>query len=223
MEDKIIEKYYSDKDNCFHIMRRKCGSGFSVSEYDECFDDFDKFYRALNGDLSGANLLGYDFSNYDPKQYNLSNCKISSKTMAKLGKYNSKLYNSIKNVDSVVEETRVSYDLVQERMLQPQECHFSYKDENVAICYISDLHIPYKIMKNYNYSLNSDELDTYIRSKVISLRETIPHCSYLPKIIIVGDVSSSFSLFKKFFKIYRDEIFDEETFFVLAVYEENEL
>lgn len=216
MVTKIIYKFYSSDDKCFHIIKTY---GSFLDKIDEKYDDFKKFYEAAEEDLTDANLLGYDFDDYNPNEFNLANAKISSKTMVKLGIYNNKLFNSIKNLNSIEENAKDSCDFSQSRILPPLDYRFSTSDEEVVICYISDIHILHKIKKNFNLYINDYELDNYIRKKVCSLKDSIPPLAFDSKVLIVGDVSASFELFKRFFKIYREIIPFKNTFFVIGNHE----
>ncbi len=90
-----------------------------------------------------------------------------------------------------------------------------FSDKEYAfILYISDLHIDYKVSKKKNKAKD------YLRNRIIRLKNTIPQNPMTEKyILIVGDVSFDFELFKLFFTIYREEIMFEKTFFVMGNHE----
>ena len=81
----IIKKYYSLADSLFHVV--KAYPPYNFGEKDTTFNNFDKFYEAVNRDLTNADLLHYDFKKEDIQKYNFNGAKLSSETQIKLGVY----------------------------------------------------------------------------------------------------------------------------------------
>ena len=184
----IIHKYYSKEDGLFHVIKER---KYTLERTEETFDSFDKFYNALDKDLSGANLLDYDFKDIDIKKYNLSKAKISSSTMKKLGTYDDKLFKLITaNNQLLAIKPSASLDLVPCRGLGK----FIPDDDDLIVCYISDLHLNHKLIKKFQNSVNKFELNEYLRSVVRQLKKSIPDFTYNCKILFVGDISLNYFL-----------------------------
>ena len=215
----IIEKYYSAEDKLFHIIKKKADS--YDSEYvDETFTSFDLFYKATKKDLSNADLLDYDFANENLKKYNFSQAKISSQIMLKLGVYDKKIERVLKkDADYLSALLVTSQDLVPcrnngEISVMSEE----FDKDDLFILYISDLHINHKLIKKFISEVNEYELTRYLEEIILKMKNTIPQFALNKKILIVGDISFNFLVFKKFFVIYKKHIFSE-TFVVLGNHE----
>ena len=98
----FIEKRFDNQKKIFFITLDVLYNELSDNTFD-CkytlelnFDDFDRFYYFLDGNLSGANLLDFDFSNIDLTNYNIDGAIIKSEILIKQGLYNDTYYNSLK-------------------------------------------------------------------------------------------------------------------------------
>ena len=152
MNDLIKEKYYSKEDQLFHIIKI---DQLTYMSFDKTYDTLEKFYEALGNQLNNANLIDYDFSDDELKKYDLSKAKISSTTMKRLGKYNSRLYKKIsKDEQALSLIPSASLDLVPSRKLN----NIFWDKSEFLLCYISDLHLNHKIVSDYKESINKYEL-----------------------------------------------------------------
>lgn len=200
MDFNIIDKYYLKEDKLFHIIREK---KYTFEREEKTYAMFDKFYKALDKNLLDADLLDYDFQGVDLSKYDLTKARISSEIMIKLGIYNNTLFKSITKdsyLANIIPST--SLDLVPSR-------HFnfeSYEENNIVLCYISDLHLNHKILKKFKNSVNKFELDSYFKEVARNLKNSLPTFSYNYSIVFVGDISYNFEVFKLFFEFYRKEI-----------------
>mgnify|MGYP004685990369 CR=1 FL=1 len=213
MNFHIINKYYSKEDNLFHIIKEK---KYTFEREEKTYALFDKFYKALDKDLVNADLLDYDFYGVDLSKYDLTKARISSGIMIKLGVYNNTLFESITK-DSYLASITPSASLE----LVPSRCfNFElFEENNVVLCYISDLHLNHKIINKFKNSVNKFELDSYFKKVVEKLKNSLPTYAYNYSIVFVGDVSYNFDIFKLFFKFYRKEIPYKKTFVVLGNHE----
>lgn len=213
MDFNIIDKYYSKEDKLFHIIREK---KYTFEREEKTYAMFDKFYKALDKNLLDADLLDYDFQGVDLSKYDLTKARISSEIMIKLGIYNNTLFKSITKdsyLANIIPST--SLDLVPSR-------HFnfeSYEENNIVLCYISDLHLNHKILKKFKNSVNKFELDSYFKEVARNLKNSLPTFSYNYSIVFVGDISYNFEVFKLFFEFYRKEIPFKKTFVILGNHE----
>lgn len=219
MKYEIIDKYYSAEDKLFHIIKKKTNT-YNGEYIDETFISFDSFYKATKKDLSNADLLDYDSETENLKKYNFAHAKISSQTMLKLGVYDGKIERVLKkDKDCLSALPMISQDLVPcrnngEISVMSEECD---KDD-LFILYISDLHINHKLIKKFTSEVNEYELTKYLEEIILKLKNTIPQFTFNEQILIVGDISFNFLVFKKFFAIYRKHI-SSKTFVVLGNHE----
>ena len=220
MKYEIKKKYYSAKDGLFHIIKEK-GSFLNYEQIDEKFTSFDAFYEATNRDLSNADLLYYNFETENLEKYNFSRAKISSQIMLKLGVYKKTVERIVKkDTDYLSALPMVSQDLVPCRNTELSLTNEEYDGTDILILYISDLHINHKLKKKFTSEVNEYELEKYLEEIVLKLSNTVPRLKHdqNKKILIVGDVSFDFYIFKKFFKIYKNYI-RHQTFVVLGNHE----
>lgn len=210
--DKIEKKYYSEEDQKFHIITRKRYSRYTDDNVHDCFQDF---YQALDGDLDKACLLGYDFDDFDPTKCNLAKAKISAKTMQKIGTYSDKTFQQIRKNAEYAQMVRASS---QQELVVVEQRMPEYAIDDLIICYISDLHLDYKLLDRYKDGINQDELKTYLRETVLRLKESIPRYSYYQDILIIGDVAYNPFVYKMFFKFYCEEIYNR-TYVILGNHE----
>ena len=211
MAYEILKKYYSKSDNLFHIIKRK---DWYYEPEDCTFESFDTFYKALKKDLSNANLLEYDFENVDLSKYNLSNAKLSSQAMIKLGTYTNKYFKILKADEPLSKITpSESKELVPFRQLELY--NKSSEDDDLTICYISDLHLNHKLINKFKEYVNLDEIVECFKDIIKSLKASVPEYQFNRKIIFIGDISFNYKFFKLFFKIYRQYI-PWKTFVILG-------
>lgn len=211
MAYEILKKYYSKSDNLFHIIKRK---DWYYEPEDCTFESFDTFYKALKKDLSNANLLEYDFENVDLSKYNLSNAKLSSRAMIKLGTYTNKYFKILKADEPLSKITpSESKELVPFRQLELY--NKSSEDDDLTICYISDLHLNHKLINKFKEYVNLDEIVECFKDIIKSLKASVPEYQFNRKIIFIGDISFNYKFFKLFFKIYRQYI-PWKTFVILG-------
>lgn len=218
MAFKIIKKYFDKEDNLFHIIKKHIKTR---KEIEVTYESFDKFYKATHKDLTDADLFNCDFENINIEKVDFKNAKISSKTMIKANIYSNKIEKMIKAKDDLLSKTpsksmelvpsRQTYDIV----LVPEE----YDEEDAVILYISDIHINHKLHKKFDSYVNQFELDKYLEDILIKIKETMPYRYYNRNVIIVGDLSFDFKVFKYFFKKYREIMPYVKTFFVLGNHE----
>lgn len=219
MKSKIIKKLYNKEDKLFHIIKTN-PKGVWHPNIDKTYDNFDAFYKALKKDLKNADLLYYDFNDCDALKYDLSKAMISSQTMLKIGKYDKKFERLInKDNDLISVDTEKTLDIVECRK-NIDISQVIENDEDIAVCYISDLHINHKIVKNFPNSVNKYELKEYLKSLVLKIKDSIPISFAFKRvfIVLVGDFSLNFEIFKLFFQIYKEHI-GEKTFYILGNHE----
>lgn len=213
MDFRIIDKYYSKKDNLFHVVRE---TKYTFEREEKTYALFDQFYKALDKNLTNADLLDYDFQGIDLSKYDLTKARISSEIMIKLGIYNNNLFKIITKDSKLANITpSTSLDLAPSRLFNLE----SFEENNVVLCYISDLHLNHKIMNKFKNSVNKFELDSYFKKIVGKLKNSLPTFTSNYSVVFVGDISYNFEIFKLFFKSYRREMPNQKTFVVLGNHE----
>ena len=166
MESKILKKYYSKEDNLFHVVKNN-PKGYFYPDIEETYNNFDNFYKAIKKDLKNADLLYYNFDDCNPLTYDLSKAIISSETMKKIGNYDNK-FEKLIHEDKDFKILNPTMDIVESRHSLDLSQSIE-NDEDVAICYISDLHINHKLIKQFPNSVNKQELKQYLTSLVLKI------------------------------------------------------
>lgn len=157
---------------------------------------FEKFYRYVDGDLSGANLLGFDFKGIDLSKYNTAGAIIPSEILSKYGLYNNSYYNQqIKPLPPALPEPTLPPSAA--ALLPRKEDLVPLNISNFPIYYITDVHLDQKIQKKFPLMAIEAEVIAYIQSIVSDMLDPVQDCYYL---LVGGDVSSSFSISTEFYK-----------------------
>ena len=204
----IIDKYFSTKDNLFHINFGNQG--------ESVFNSFDEFYVALGKNLRGVKLYNYNFEGVDIKKYDLSKAKLSSDMMIKLGIYKDDLF---KKITKDKELSNITHSVVSDLVPSRRYSIDDIGDNKFVLCYISDLHINHKLVKRYKNAVNKFELDDYFKQIINNLKNSLPTFSYDFNIVFIGDISYNFEVFKMFFKAFRKEIPYHKTFVIIGNHE----
>lgn len=213
LDFRIIDKYFSKEDNLFHIIREK---KYTFDRDEKTYTSFDKFYKALDKDLTEANLLDYDFDGINLTKYDFSRAKISSDIMIKLGTYKDNLFKTISRdseLSTIMPST--SLDLVPSRQANIE----MVEENNFVLCYISDLHLNHKLINKFKNNVNKFELEFYFKNVLQQLKNSLPTFTYNLSIVFVGDISYNFDVFKMFFNSYRQEFPYQQTFVILGNHE----
>lgn len=102
--------------------------------------------------------------------------------------------------------------------IEVQKSDISAK-KNLVLAYISDLHLDL-LIANLGLSLEDEtEIKNCFRDMIVNMYDSIPTSDELiTKVIFVGDICFNKVIFKLFFQVYRDLIFDD-TFVVLGNHE----
>lgn len=221
---KIVKKYYSKSKKAFFIDRENSDGRVFTTEY----TSFQSFYFSARKNLSDADLLQYDFDNIDLSRYNFENAQIPKSIRDKIKKHNFNIYNTLIEDVSYDKSVCVKGQLPVNRSVIAHN-KLEYTPKNLCVCYISDLHLDAKIAKKYPNEINMNEIRDFLAKKIDGLKKSIPTFdnvlwntyndpSNRINVVIVGDVSCNFEIFKSFFYIYREKI-SNPTFFVLGNHE----
>lgn len=217
----FIEKIYDN--NKFYVTQKWYNEfGCMIKEYKHSFNYFFDFVAFLKGDLSEANLLFCDglifLEQWD--EINFANAKLKSTLCKKFNlkfdthKINTNLIESFSCVEHNEEMTlpilQSSRDLEEDKKrnnLSPIDTSLNYSYQRVQ--YISDLHLMHKLQ---NACCQSKEDILYVVKKIAN---TIALESG-NILLINGDVSSDFTIYKLFVEALS-EVIDKNTTVVFTL------
>ena len=91
---------------------------------------------------------------------------------------------------------------ISEDLLPSRNIDYNYiEDDEYVVCYISDLHLDYKVG-----GMNKRQTIKCLKEIINQLFNSIPKSNNQYKIIIAGDVSFNFNIYKQFFYLYVDTL-----------------
>ena len=206
---QFLMKYYDSEEKRFIIkIKVVCGQHISlfnennVIEESYCvqvkFEDFDKFYNFLDGNLFDAELRTYSFHGIDLKKYNIEGATINSEILELHGLYDGTYFTSIKeslktNTDEFIDnnELMMPNEFCYPKPIDDDE-HERFDISHIPFFYISDIHLVHRVCNKFNDKATKEEIRSYIKflaKSMVSSIGTRPYNSYL---LIAGDTSSIF-------------------------------
>lgn len=213
----FLYKGYDRKSDSFVVKQSWLNlNGQTIKEYCNTFSYFFDFIFFLENDLSGADLLFCDgLSNlYDCSNINFTNARLKSRILDRIGmEYQLSTINAISVEDSLsVIKNEEETELILFSKREVYQMEESIKNQKVY--YISDLHLLHRIQ---NASCKSEEDIIYTIQRIIdNLLDKVGFCEK-NIILIGGDTSSSFELFRLFIRLLRHSI-DEKCLDVHVVF-----
>lgn len=197
VDERIIDKVYLKIFNRFRVTYGLFGGDKLITKYDEFFSTFTDFAKAMKNDLSGGNYIGFNFSRVKLDNYDLTNAIFDDPQKQKEKK---------PVTDVIIRELKNrSVTLLKNKELIPT----IYRDEQFSrycVYYISDLHLDHKLLNRYT---NDGQIVKYLEKKIeqmISPKTESRNEFFYSPLLIVGDVSFSFSLNKVFYKLLRRRV-----------------
>lgn len=197
-----ISKKYNRLNNSFLVEQTwRNEHGLSIKNYNHKFKYFFDFVYFLKKDLSNADLLMCDgLQNInDFKGINLSNAKLKSNMLDKIGVKYELVSNSVEEFDNVKSNELQTVNALN---FSREELN-SNNYEDHKIYYISDLHLLHRLKNAKCRSIN-DEL--YVLQKVVDKILNSIGNEEKKIILIGGDTSSDFFHFKLFVRQLRSTI-----------------
>jgi len=203
----IVDKYYDSESECFYVIQKwEDSNGNVLKKENHSFKYFFNYVHFLKNDLSSADLLfcdGIENLN-DISELNLSNVKLISEIMDKLGLDYEKIELEDELIDSFIptlkfeEETALVLDTKRELSLSYEE---AIKNEKVF--YISDLHLMHRIT---NAKCKSESDIQYVLQKITgNIVNDIK--GFESKVLLIGgDTSSVYEIFEIFITLLRQYI-----------------
>lgn len=192
-----LAKYYDRKEKIFVVKQEWLDEhNHSIKNYNHKFNYFFDFVHFLKGDLSGADLLFCDgLQNIiDFSDLNLTNARLKSNILDKIGvNYETSKYEEI-SCHSIVKNNEI------ESVTALTTDRLPWGDEQGhKVFYVSDLHLIHRL-KNIGYK-STDDVVCIIQNIIDCLLNRV--YSWKGIILIGGDTSSDFSLFKLFIELLR--------------------
>lgn len=168
------------------------------------FENFNKFYDFLSGNLLDAELRSYDFKGIDLRKYNIEGAVINSNVLQLQGLYDGSYFSFVKeHTNDYEEELIVKNEIVIKEdfyYLKPiDDAGYENKYSHIPFFYISDIHLEHRVCNQFSDKATKEEIRSYIKylaGKMISSIGSIPFNSYL---LIAGDTSSIFEFTTIFF------------------------
>ena len=187
------------------------------------YKTFKGFVKALKGDLSNADLRGFEFSGIDLSKYDWKDALIDIEVLKEQKLYDDNYYKLvtspssypeyIKNAIEIERPSRNSPNLskhAEDALYLSEEYgrHFAFeasrkmpdmKAPNNLIGYISDLHLDFLVKQRFPDGATKNQIVKYIRGLIYKLFDNSPEIYECKYIVICGDVSASFELTKIFY------------------------
>ena len=205
----FTHKCYNSEEKRFNVkIKVVCGQDKSISDENKIineyycvqkeFEDFDKFYNFLDGNLFDAELTNFNFHGIDLKNYNIEGAVINSDILQSQGLYDGAYFSAIKKIlktdsDEIIGNNEIT--------ILDEDCYpqltFGEKPElfgfnHITFFYISDIHLVHRVCNKFKDKATKEEIRSYIKYLAKSMVSSIgikPAKSYL---LIAGDTSSFF-------------------------------
>lgn len=222
-----VRKEYRKSYGKFYVLQAwYSAEGQTIKQYRHSFEDFEEFASFLNGDLSRADLLDYEAlaERKDVKGLNLAGSIIRSEVCRKLGipyeekQIKEKAHTSRAALKNEKETETALVESGKRESLLPAGEFRGESGENAtgAIHYITDIHLPHKLMQKKPRSEADILYETRILTEQIALEAK--------RILLIGgDVSDNYGLFRLFIKELRASLSRHyrktEVYFVLGNHE----
>lgn len=170
------------------------------------FEDFDKFYTFLDGNLYDAELRTCKFEGINLKEYEIRGAIIHHKVLEEQGLYDGSYFEGIKKRIDLMDSIKMdkSEICIQKGFIYPKpvddDGYEVYDNNQIPFFYISDIHLCHRVVNKFKYKATSDEARWYVKylaEKMVESVGTVPDDSYL---LIAGDTSSKFEYAKIFYE-----------------------
>jgi len=187
---QFLMKYYDSEEKRFiikiKVVCRQHISLFSINNVIEesyCvqveFEDFDKFYNFLDGNLFDAELRTYSFHGIDLKKYNIEGATINSEILELHGLYDGTYFTSIKeilktNTDEFIDNNEI---MMPNEFFYPKpiddDKHERGDISHIPFFYISDIHLVHRVCNKFNDKATKEEICSYIKFLAKSMVSSI--------------------------------------------------
>lgn len=166
------------------------------------FQSFIDFYDYLDGNLKDADLLDFNFEWIDLSTFNIEGAFISSSVLIAQNLYDDSFYNdNIRNYNCETELILSENNEVCKSCTALHEYDSGTKlnDNLRKIYYVSDIHIDYKLKKEFPRRASKQEIVIYIRKFIKHMLDTAKERTHDDYLLIGGDVSFNFEISSIFY------------------------
>lgn len=211
---QFIYKYYDSEEKTFNVKIKIVFDEYTLKDENRTveesycvtkkFEDFDKFYTFLDGNLFDAELRNYNFNGINLRKYNIEGAAINSDILQLQGLYDGDYFAAVKKIL----ETNTDEFMENNEIMIPNEFHYPkpVEDEHeqfdyshIPFFYISDIHLLHRVGNKFKDKATKEEIRSHIKFLARSMVSSIgikPYGSYL---LIAGDTSSIFEFAVIFF------------------------
>lgn len=170
------------------------------------FQNFDKFYSFLDGNLYDAELRTYKFEGIDLKQYNIEGAVIHQDVLEEQGLFDGSYFEGLKKRIECMNITDVEKNeiclLTGFKYPKPvdEDGHERFDYNYVPFFYVSDIHLCHRVLHRFKLRATKEETRSYVKSLAQTMVKsvgTVPYDSYL---LIAGDTASEFEMAKIFYE-----------------------
>lgn len=169
------------------------------------FQNFDEFYRFLDGNLYDAELREYKFEGIDLKQYNIEGAVIHQDVLVEQGLFDGSYFEGLKKRIECIDLTNVEKDEIclhvgfnYPKPVDDNE-YERFDNNHIPFFYVSDIHLGHRVAHKFILRATKEEIRSYIKilaHKMLASIGTVPYGSYL---LIAGDTASEFEMAKIFY------------------------
>ncbi len=132
--------------------------------------------------------------------------QLSSDYLLKIGKYDPSFYNKcIKSSESNINHIESGNEIAEYDPIILKMREIENVNDGKSIFYISDIHLDYKLLKMFPDIATEHEVRIYIKSLIDDLYNETDGNNEL--ILIAGDVSFNFDIYKIFFEEMKKNFF----------------
>ena len=217
----IPTKLYNREKNIFEVKLKTYASDFIIFEKSFRFNYFYEFYSFLDGDLKDANLIFCDKLENLPKEKNINllDARVKSEVRKKFDGQitrDQRIDTSFLVPAEIKENEELTSIVLNENRTELAECESVVSDRKIF--YVTDLHLLHRFEEANCYT--KEDL-TYTMQSIIDnlLKDAMPNGILL----IGGDVSSDFSIFKEFVEMLSKSSsgigYEIKIFFILGNHE----
>ncbi|MBU3201740.1 DUF4116 domain-containing protein [Clostridium estertheticum] len=170
------------------------------------FQNFEKFYRFLDGNMYDAELRAYKFEDIDLKQYNIEGAVIHQDVLEEQGLFDGSYFEGLKKRIECMNLTNVEKNeiclLTGFNYPKPvdEDGHEKFDNNYVPFFYVSDIHLCHRVLHKFKLRATKEETRSYVKflaQKMVESVGTFPYGSYL---LIAGDTASEFEMAKIFYE-----------------------
>ncbi len=207
----FIDKYYDAPRQKFvalegrHIYDPQTDEAIGSDQIVSAFEDFDSFYRYVGGNLTRADLLGYDFSSIRLKDYRISGAGIAARYLIAQGLYDQdyydnrvKRYSAYVNADSPFAERQREQARVPLRLI-PFNRRIKDSKKTETYYLLSHACLNHRLLPVFSEAASEGEIAVFIRRLVDDFVDPVGDDRKDCMLLIDGNVSYDIEIARVFY------------------------